>query len=392
MENQNQKKIHWFIPFVLFFAVMACNLPTGEEGSESIMQNPQENITGLLDSSSDVQLTPVELSTKTETIGTEPGMSRLNPYPSDTEIVTPFWDFKVHEIARGEIAWQIIQADDPGNQPPPPGMEYLIVKIWLRNKNPSTNIQNLGLDEIFITGDDLQVHGDIIKDRPAPEVVFTDISPGEILEGWIDVLVESTEGNFMLVFDRAEYIDGESTPREVRYVALEEGASIEVPPELKAISPNELGIEIENPAKIGEKVIGEDWEVTILEAVRGQAALDIVMQMSDKNPPPEDGMEYIAFQARIRRISMEDIRQYRPNFFAYAPGAGLQSSDFIWEPRGVNNRNPESFPWMAFYFFPGLESEGWFVLTAPADQKPQIARFDVGGDFQTRNRYLQLTP
>ena len=322
----------------------------------------------------------------------EPGLTRANPYPIDTEVVTPYWDFKVLEFHRGEGAWQIIQADNPNNSPPPPGKEYALIKVWLRSKNPAPNEQNFSLDDLFITGDSLQAHTDVLIDRPAPEVVYSDIYTAETLEGWIDVLVEPTEGNLMLVFDRNEYVDSESTPREVRYVAIDEGASIEVPSELDAIAPNDLGLEIENPAKIGETVIGEDWEATILEFVRGDAALDIVMQMNDKNDPPEDGLEYIAFRARFRRISKADMIEGHDSFSAYAPGKGQHNSDFLPGPRGVINKNKENFPWMDYNFFPGLELEGWFVLVAPMGQTPQIARLIVGGDFQTKDRYFQLTP
>ena len=31
-----------------------------------------------------------------------PGLSRADPYPIDTEVVTPYWDFKVLEFHRGE--------------------------------------------------------------------------------------------------------------------------------------------------------------------------------------------------------------------------------------------------------------------------------------------------
>jgi len=396
MVNQFRKESIWLVMVVLLSAALACNLPTGEGDDGSNSQSTEQQIQIEQPSNplpdDDVQ-TPVEETTsKSDSPVVEPGLGRANPYPLDTEVVTPYWDFKVLEFHRGEDAWQMIQADDPNNPPPLPGKEYVLIKVWLRNKNPTPNAQNFGLNEIFVTGDSLQVHTDVLIDRPAPEVVYSDIYTAETLEGWIDVLVESTEGNLMLVFDRNEYIDSESTPREVRYMAIDEGASIEIPAELDAIATNDLGLEIENPAKIGETVIGEDWEATILESVRGDAALDIVMQMNDKNDPPEDGLEYIAFRARFRRISKTDVIEGHASFSAYAPGKGQHNSDFLSEPRGVHNKNKENFPWMEYNFFPGLESEGWFVLAAPAGQVPQIARLNVGGDFQTKDRYFQLTP
>jgi len=394
MDNQFRNKSLWLVMIVLLGAVLACNLPMGEADNASTLQNSGEQTQGEQSSegSDDTRVSPNGLSVEPDPLTVEMGLSRLSPYPINTEVVTPYWDYRVLEFHRGEDALQIIQAENPDSPPPPPGKEYVLVKVWLRNKNPAPNEQNFSIDDIFVTGDSLQVHGDVLIDIPAPEIVFSDIYTAEIFEGWIDVLVEPTEGNLILAFDRAEYIDSESTPREIRYVALDEGASIGVPAELDVIVPNDLGLALENPAKIDETVIGEDWEATILEAVHGDDALDIVMQMNDKNKHPEDGLEYIAFRARLRRISTTDRIEGYPIFSAYAPGQGQHSSDFLSIPRGVFNKNKEKFPWMEYNFFPGLENEGWFVLAAPAGQTPQIARLNVGGDFQTKDRYLLLTP
>jgi len=396
MVNQFRKESIWLVMVVLLSAALACNLPTGEgdDGSNSQSTEQQTQITQPSNDlpDDDVQTPVEEAPSISDSPVVETGLSRADPYPIDTEVVTPYWDFKVLEFHRGEDAWQIIQADNPNNPLPPLGKEYVLVKVWLRNKNPSPQAQNISIFELFVTGDLLQANGDVLIDSPAPEIVYSDIYTAETFEGWIDVLIEPMDGDLMLVFDRAEYIDSESTPREVRYVALEAGASIEVPSELEAIAPNDLGLELESPAQIGETVIGEDWEATILEAVSGEAAFDIVMQMNDKNKPPEDGLEYIAFRTRLRRISTADMTEGHALFSAYAPGKGQHNSDFLSEPRGVHNKNKEDFPWMPYNFFPGLESEGWFVLAAPAGQTPQIARLNVGGDFQTKDRYFQLTP
>lgn len=373
----NRKSFVLLMVIALLSAALACNMPQGESTSDLAVQ-PDSAL-------------PADGSQPASSISVELGFSREKPFPIDTEVATPFWDFKILEFYRGEQAWQIIQADDANNKPPPAGKEYALVKVWLRNKNPSPNAQNFGLDEFFMTGDALQVHGDVLVDHPVPEVVFTDFFTAETYEGWIDVLVDPAEQNLILVFDRVDSIDGETQPREIRYLALEGNASIEVPPGLEAIPANNLGLEPEEPAKIGEMVIGDDWEVAILEAVTGTAALDIVMQMNEKNDSPEDGMEYIALRARMRRISTQDMKDYRPSFWAYVKDEESESWKTIAEPR-IRNKNPELFPIMAFYFFPGLESEGWFVLEAPAGQTPHLATIDVGGDFSTSTRYFQLIP
>jgi hypothetical protein len=391
MDNQFSKESIWLVVIVLLSAALACNLP----GSGRDDSNPQnmDGIPKITQLSDDGDQTGDDVITPDSgSAFVNPGFSRANPYVIETEVQTPYWDFKVLEIVRGEDAWQALQTEDPTVLPPPTGKQYLLIKLWLRNKNPSPEVQNISLDEFFVTGDSLQVHSDVLKDLPGPEIVYTDIFTAEILEGWIDVLINPTEGNLMLVFDRNEYIDGESTPREVRYLAIDRGASIEIPDELDALTPNDLGLTLENPAKIGETVIGDNWEVTVLESVQGEAALDLVMKMNDNNKPPEEGLEYIVFRARFRRISTADRIENHDNFQIYAPGLGQHNSDFLSEPRGVFNRNRTEFPRMEFYFFPGTVSEGWFVMAGPASQNPQIARLKVGDDFKTGSRYFQLSP
>ncbi len=395
MVKQFRKKSLWLVMIVLLSSALACNLPTGEgdNGSNSQSTEQQTQITQPPNDipDDDVQIPVEEAPSISDSLMVEPGLSRANPYPIDTEVVTPYWDFKVLEFHRGDDAWQMIQADNPNHPSPPPGKEYVLLKVWLRNKNPSPNAQNIMLDEFFVTGDSLQVHGDKLIDHPAPEVVYNDIFTAEILEGWIDVLVNTSDENLMLVFDRDDSVDGETQTREVRYVALNVGASIVVPAELEGIPSNDLGLEPESPAKIGETVIGEDWEVTILETQTGQAAMDTVLQMNEKSDPPEDGMEYIALRARMRRISTQDMKNNRPSFWTYRVLEESDSWETIAEPR-IRNKNRELFPIMQFHFFPALESEGWFVLTGPAGQIPQLATIDVGGDFTTSRRYFQLTP
>jgi hypothetical protein len=393
MLNHDNKESLGFVLVVLIAGMLACNLPSGQPVDNPVMQNEQSQSGLTMPPSGDLlnEKSDDDVPLNTSLDQVDSGLSRLNPYPIDTEVNTPYWDFKVLEFQRGEQAWQIIQADDPNNPPPPPGQEYVLIKLWLRNKNPTPNAQNIGLNEIFVTGDSGRVHSDKLVDRPAPEVVFSDIFTAEILEGWLDVLVDSTDQNLMLVFDREDFVNQEIQARQVRYVALSEGASLAVPPDLEEIPINDLGLEPDNPAKIGQTVIGEDWEVTILEAVSGDAAMDIVLQMNDKSDPPDEGMEYIAFRARLRRISTQDMRDYRPNFWTYRVIDQSGNWETIAEPR-INNKHPELFAKTDFYFFPGLESEGWFVLTGPAGQTPQLATIDVGGDYAVARRYLQLVP
>ena len=111
----------WISLLILLVGILACNMPLGETTDDAQTSSDQQSQSNApsSDRSSD-----------------ELGMTRSNPYPIDAQVSTSFWDFKVLEVARGEDAWQIIQAENPENPPPPPGKEYFLVKVEVRCKNP----------------------------------------------------------------------------------------------------------------------------------------------------------------------------------------------------------------------------------------------------------------
>lgn len=380
MKNHIRKSYIFLMVVALLAAALACNLPQGETAKSPAVPeqaDPPESAPPADEAPPPEGEQPADNPLPPESPAAEAGMSRTNPYPIDTDVVTPYWDFRVLEVARGEAAWQIMQADSPESPPPPPGKEYFLVKVWVRCKNPDPGSHDIDLNDLFITGDQLQGYTDVIQDHPAPEFFYSDIFTAESLEGWIDILVDPSEGNMMLVFDREEYIGNELQPRDVRYVALEGGASIEVPTGLEGVTANEIGTDRENPAQIDDTVITKNWEITVLESLRGQAALDIVMQLSERNKPPEDGMEYVAFRVRGRRISTMDLSENlsASDFTMIVPGMGRNGSDQMDDPF-IYLDSQSITPYFIARLFPGGEIEGWAIKEVPGGHTPLLIRFN----------------
>lgn len=377
---------------LLLSAALACNMP-GVSNSEPV-SNPDGTAVGNGEYSPDLSEADPGGDAPAAGRPADRGLSRSHPDPIEAEVNTPYWDFKVLEILRGQAAYELLQEQDPDAAPPPDGQEYLLVKVWVRCKNPDISAFYLDLNNLFITGDRLYGYTDRLIDLPSPEFYYTDMYTAESLEGWIDVLIDIGEQDLMLVFDREEYVNDEKQPRELRYVALEPGATLSIPPELASITPNELGKDRDVPARIGETVITADWELTVLETRRGQAALDLVLEMNDRNELPEEGLEYVAFFVRARYIGAQDVSARASNYplRAYVPGQGRNGSDQMEDPNFYKDPSG-TFPLLNAKLFPGGQAEGWVIKQVPAGYSPVIIQY-LG--FEETNwddvRYFSLEP
>jgi hypothetical protein len=103
-------------------------------------------------------------------------------------------------------------------------------------------------------------------------------------------LVGEGETNLILIFD--EKLD--PTLENERFIAIDDGASISVSPELGQIEATEVGVDLVQPAALGETVTTQDWEVSLVEILRGRAGYRAVRQANQFNNPPSEGKEYLA--------------------------------------------------------------------------------------------------
>ena len=69
------------------------------------------------------------------------------------------------------------------------------------------------------------------------------------------------------------------------YVALSDGATLPIDPALDQIQPTDLGRNRDQPAPLGETTITDDWEITALEMVRGEAAWSMAHAVNQFNNP-----------------------------------------------------------------------------------------------------------
>ena len=72
----------------------------------------------------------------------------------------------------------------------------------------------------------------------------------------------------MLIFE-----DWGSFDDDIRYLALDDGASVGVDPGLEGITSTQTGSSPDAPAAIGETIVAEGWQVTVLETATRRAGL-----------------------------------------------------------------------------------------------------------------------
>ena len=310
------------------------------------------------------------------------GFSPANPFPVGTMIETPYWDAQVLEFMRGEPAYQRILQDKPDADAPPPGMEYVVLHIVLRNKFMDEYSRSLDLSDIFVAGDQRLKRKDGLTDVPSPEIVYTDTYSAEELDAWHDALVEIGEGNLVLVWN-----PNDGTEEPARYLALEEGAALSPPLNLATIAANDLGIDPADPASFGETVISEDWQVTVLDVLRGEQAAELFRQLFESNEVDE-GMVPTLVNVRVRYLNEESEAQYsnmsKDNF------AAAQDAERVYESPRYKSWHPYDPPWMQIDYLPGGEYEGWAILQSPAGESGIMLRFKP--DPFDNVRYLALEP
>jgi len=334
-----------------------------------------------------IPVPPGEGETQQDTPAPEPaaapapapiGMGRSNPFPRSQAVSAPNWDFQVLEVVRGDGAWQAVQAANQFNEPPPAGMEYLLVKLRVKSTHTDSEEHLIGESDFKVTGDRLTEYSTAFAVSPDPQLDAQLFAGGET-EGWAIYLIGQGESSLILFIDELLSLEGNRR----RYVALDEGASISVSPELAAIQPTDLGQDRVVPAPFSQTVTAEDWEVTILEVIRGDPAWATLQNANQLNAPPAEGMEYILARVRVRYISTTDASQGMDDYSFRTTG----SASVLYDHPSVVAPDPA----LDVDLFPGGQYEGWAVMQAAIGETGLVAVFDPLFELSGRNkRFLSL--
>jgi hypothetical protein len=306
------------------------------------------------------------------------GMSRSSPFARTEVVSAPNRDVQVLEIVRGGEAWQAIQAANQFNEPAPPGWEYLLVKLRVKCTAADSVEHMISGADFKVTGDRLMEYHSASVVEPDPQLDAQLFAGGET-EGWSAYLVREGEGSLILILDELMSFD----ENRFRFIALDEGAAINVPPELKDISPTEVGTDRASPAPFGEAVTTEDWQVTVLEVVRGDKAWQMAQEANQFNEPPAAGMEYVAVRLHVRYIGTTDKAEAISDVSFKTTG----SANVLYDLPSIVDPEPA----LDVTLFPGGGYEGWVIMQAAQGETGLNLVFEPLFDFSGQNkRFLSL--
>lgn len=308
------------------------------------------------------------------------GMSRRSPYSRDAVAEAPYWRFQILETVRGARAWQALQEANQFNRPAPTDMEYLIVKLRVTCMYDDDRAHDIAENDFRVTGSRLIEYFTAHAVAPDP-ALDAQLFRGETAEGWAVYLVGQEERNLILVMD--ELADYDADQR--RFIALDPGASLTVPSELAYIEPTILGTSREAPAPFGETVTAEDWQIQVLETIRGEAAWLMAQQANQFNKPPEEGMAYVIVKIYVRYIGTRD----EPAFIRDSYFETTGSANVVYDTPTVVDPAPQ----LDAALYPGGAFEGWVTLQVAQDETDIVAIFEPWLSLSDINRrFLALTP
>ena len=283
------------------------------------------------------------------------GLTRQHPIPLGTLVSVPNWDIQVVEFLRGEAAAALVNSGNRQFDPPPAGYEYALAKIFLRCTDLEPRAHSLYVDELYITGSSHIGFWDLMDGWPAPEFLYEDMYTAEAVEGWIDGLVPLTETNMMVVLD----LEAFNEPRITRFFELEPGASIVPSGEMFGQTPNDLGISRDQPASIGDKVVMAEWDITILDALRGEEALAALTKDSPNYQGPEEGDEYLLIKMIAHYFGEADLP------VSFYDGYFRTEVDGNTYHGRIRYPMQSDFTWVNSIIFPGATVEGWGIVSLP---------------------------
>ncbi len=310
----------------------------------------------------------------------EPGASRSAPLPLGTELRFTNWAVMISAVVRGDEAARAIANANQFNDPAPPGWQYLLATLKL------TNISTEQTARSALLGVDVRVTGQrsLLYDRASvvpPRQLEGELFPGGSVEGQIAFLVPVDEGNLM--FYVAEFLSFDRNGR--RFVAIDEGAVVRPDSVLATLTPTDTGASRANPAPLGVTTISENWEITVLEALRGIEAARRVAEANMFNEPAPEGEEYLLARVRARYLGRDD-----PDVMAQISQSDFRATgaaNVVYERPLVVAPEPR----LDAYLFPGGQVEGWLVVQVPADETGLTLVFQPGFALSDKNvRFFAL--
>lgn len=320
---------------------------------------------------------PTFTPTPTPTATPKPGQDRGHPLPPDAIVQAGDWRVQLLESKRGAEAAQLIRDANQFNPPAPDGREYLLIKVRTKSLHTDGQLHYVSGGDFKLTGDRLTRYLPVGVVPPDPQLQ-AGLLPGGEIEGWIVYEIGRGEAQLLVEFD----LLGSSQDQPV-FIALQPDTVLAVDPRLSQMAPTDLGRTPQQPAALGETVLAADWQLTVLEVIRGDRAYELAQAANQFNDPPAQGMEYLAVRARVKNLNPKDqvVMIGSGSFKALGDRNVLYGAPAIVDPE----------PALQAYLYPGGEVEGWVILQIGQGEGGAQIVFDPLFDRgQINRRYIAL--
>ncbi len=301
------------------------------------------------------------------------GTSRAEPAQLGVKIFEKPWEIEVLEIIRGIEAYEMVMEANEFNDPPGEGFEYILLKIYVRNLDTVEEAKDIDGSMFHLTADNNILYRYPYLVEPEPELEVR-LYPGGEWTGWLAYKVGTGEEDPLLVFGDVFDLEDEG-----RFIALEEGAAVPFPASVDVTGDQTSGVAVDDPASAGTVLATEEWEVTVLEMLRGDEAWDALYEANEYNSEPDEGMEYVLVRLNVRNITYEDA----PRHVGWSMFEIVGDNKEIYDTVFVTTPEPELDAWL----YPDGEAEGWVALQAAEDESGLILIFS---ESYSSKRYLSL--
>ncbi len=321
---------------------------------------------------------PVDTNTRTPThVPAEVGMRRANPFPVGQAASVPNWIVQVVSVKRGSEARTALEEANSTSMTPPVNFEYLLVQIKVKCAYADKEQHSISASDFKVTGDRLIGYKPLDVTFPDPPLDYV-LQAGETQQGWAGFLVGKYEHNLILAVDEIS----NDSPDRLRYIALDSGASVSIPDSLAAIQATDNGTTPSQPASRNVKVITNEWEVSVMDVIKGKTASDMVLA-SPYNLPPDSGMQYIVVKVYVRYRNTEDRPVGIDNYYFTA----TDSSGTVYDFTSLIDPAPA----LEATLFPGADYSGYIVVQAEVNASNLALVFQSLDDASGESlRYISL--
>ena len=207
---------------------------------------------------------------------------------------------------------------------------------------------------------------------------------------------ETMNGYFMVVFledqDRLAMYIGAVTPERweevlptfkaiAKSITFSEPQVAEQPTATPPPAGGEEGATRANPVSLGAVGSAAQWDIQVLEVIRGDDAWDALLAASEWNDPPSDGFEYVLVKIATERTGDNEAKEIGSVDFDITGSEAV-----LYESPWLTNPDPE----LDAELLPGGTTEGWLSLTVQEGEEDLILVYDEAWEWDDEPLYFAL--